>query len=182
MGIRIEPPVLGNNCLPCWDAGETPGFVYIIFLGVKKGDVPGAQQPPNGEYFKCPQNPLSACEFVCNPGGVGWMVRVWRDPGSGRWFVTLAFDLVQHFNAWNAGCPSEHDGWSNLLWSPIWWAGYGGFAYIFWLVAARALVESMNIPTDEGTFMEFFMKDGTDPVYKFCNLKYVINQTILLSP
>lgn len=182
MGIKIEPPEYGNDCLHCWGVGETPEFIYVTFSGVKKGDVPGSEQPPNGDYFKCMQQAGDPCEFVFNPSGFGWMVRLWRAPADGKWFVTLAYDRVQHFNAWNAGCQSEHAWWSNLLWSPIWWAGWGGWAWIFWLDAARSIVSAMNYPLDGNTNVEFFVKDGTEPVYKFCNLKYGLNQKFLISP
>lgn len=76
----------------------------------------------------------------------------------------------------------EHDVFPNL-WggcAPGQW-GTDGFCSLFWLSAASNLVDIMNLPDDGNLMMEFFMKDDTIPVYKFCHRKYGINHTIEIS-
>lgn len=182
MGIKINPPEYGNDCAHCWDPGETPEFIYVMFEGVKKGDVVGSQIPPNGHIFKCIQDPAAPCIFNYNKAGAGWQVEFARAAGTGRWHMKLWHDGHSHFTGWLPDCPEEHDIWTNLLWTPIFHPGYDGVATVFWLDEARTLMAAMNIPDESGTFMEFFLKDESDPVYKFCNTRYGINHTILVPP
>lgn len=182
MGLHTDPVPPGDDCIACWDAGETPSYIYVIFDGVLKGDVPGAQQPPNGRIFKCDQNVGDPCLFEFNPVGAGWRVQLRRTVAPERWHVSLNFSGLAHFTGVNAGCPSEHDIWTNILWSPIWWAGYNGVATIFWMEEALELMELMGIPIEPDTFMEFFVKDESKPVYKFCNQRFSINTKAEITP
>lgn len=65
MGLKI-PPVpddygIGNDCLACHAAGETPNYVFVRFWDVEPcGTNPPA---PNGHTFICAQVPGSNCHF-----------------------------------------------------------------------------------------------------------------------
>lgn len=53
MGIPLDPPEYGNDCLACFPAGKTPKYVYATFTNIIGGDeyVPGISPiPPNGTY------------------------------------------------------------------------------------------------------------------------------------
>lgn len=92
-------------------------------------------------------------------------------------------DLDLYFEAelW-AGPPVEH-----MVFTNSWQVcgpnvGVGGFATMFWLIAARAIIDQMVLPTDPQIMLEFFVTDSGDPVYKYCVPKYSMNVKFLVSP
>jgi len=178
MGTKIPTPEHGNDCAACFSAGETPEFIWVMFDGVKVGDPPGSYQVPNGCLFKCVQSEIDPCLWEYNPSGPGWVCSVYRSVATGRWHVTLTvWAGGSHFTGWRAGCPSEHDIFANVYWSPIWWHGWDGVATIMWMTTVLALLDALVIP-QSNTLMEMFLIDELKTVYKFCNRKYSINQCI----
>lgn len=182
MGTPVKEPEFGNDCIACWDAGETPKFVYVMFDGVLKGDPPDSVQVPNGHLFKLEQDPASPCHWHYQETGPTWKVSVWRSAITGNWFVTLDYWLVgSHFHGSIDDCPAEQAIFENTYWNKLIRKGYDGVASILWMDEALDLVEALNMPI-EGTMMEYFLIDELVPVYKFCNVRYGINQCVELEP
>lgn len=181
MGIRIIPREFANDCIACWDAGETPAFIYVAFLDVLPGDIPGSVSIANAFWFKCIQNEASPCDFWYNRAGPGTIVEINRSIATGRWHVNASVDAKSVFTGWVPGCPTEKSVWTNLQNNPAAFFGWAGFAYCFWMETATELLVGLNLPDNGDTFLEVFVKDDTKLVYKFCNVKYRMNQLIELS-
>lgn len=181
MGTRIEPPELCNHCPPCWDANETPKFVWVMFSGVSKGNPLGSEQVPNGHIFKLDIDLTGPCYFSHNMLGAGWRLMFFRSAMTAKWWVSLYYGPRQHFSGSRPGCPSEFDVWNNLYVDPNVSFGYGGVATVWWGSIVEDTADLLNIPVEPGTFYEVFLKDESKIVLKFANLNYRLNQTIELS-
>lgn len=182
MGTRIIQPPPGDDCIFCWDADETPKFLYVMFDGVKLGWPFGSKQVPNGHLFKCEQDDERPCQWWYHELGPGWMVDVKRTPANGWWHISLNYIGVgSHFTGFIRECPAEHSIFNNTYLNPAIFRGYDGVATVIWMEAALELVEAMNMPNTQ-TFLELFTKDELFPVYKFCNTRYGMNQKFLIEP
>lgn len=181
MGTPITDPVFGNDCIACWLANETPLYIWAMFNGVSKGNPVGSQQVPNGFIFRMEQDPGNACSFKYNWLGSGWRLQFYRNAGNAKWYLSLYFDAAEHFLDNNAGCPAEHDIWSNIYTDPNVSPGVGGVGTIWWEETLTDLITSMNVPVDSGTFYEVFLDNTNNFFYKFCNSKFHMNQVIQVS-
>jgi hypothetical protein len=181
MGEKIVPREYGLDCAACWDPDETPLFVWVVFDGVLKGLVAGAEQVQNGHVYKLEQDPLNPCTYYYNWLGAGWKCQFFRSGATGRWHLSLYYNAFEHFVGNRAGCPAEHDVWSNLYTDPNVSRGYGGVGTVWWGEEVLDLIFALGIPDEEGTFYEVFLIGQTNFVYKFCNVKYALNQKIVIS-
>lgn len=77
MGLKI-PPVpddfgIGDDCLACHPAGQTPNYVFITFVDITP--CPGEPNIPNGYTFICKQSPIAPCEYQ---GDLMFQGNLWR--------------------------------------------------------------------------------------------------------
>lgn len=181
MGIRIVQPEIGD---PCWCHPVdtlTPRLIYVHFTGLEQ--CPGKAQPPNGHTFTCYQDEGQACTWKSDTDAMGWRVYVYYLCGQNQTEILLTdTDDSNYFDGVVNGFAEEHTIFSNI------YGGcapgqnsFNGVATLFWLAAVTWLMEGMGIPDDGNTFMEFFLIDEVHPVYKFCNVKYGVNQCIRLT-
>ena len=178
MGIKYAPPITGDDCWCHPIPVGTPYIIYVHFWGI--GKCPGHPQPPNGKTFVCYQNEFIPCRWESLWAGTDWKVQVdYLCMGIMTQVVLSNVIGNQYFLGVESFFVAEHDVIPNLFLGcvPNQW-GMQGFCSLFWLTAAQQLVEDMNLPDDGKLMMEFFMKDDSIPVYKFCHLKYSINHTI----
>ncbi|MBA7635659.1 hypothetical protein ES703_43263 [subsurface metagenome] len=178
MGLKIEPPVAGDGCWCHPLPDDTPMKIYVIFTGLKQ--CPARDIPPNGHLFTCYQRDIDPCMWDNDPEFSGWKVTVSYACNQNQTRIYLKdADNHSYFFGSVGGFAAEHSVIGNQ------YGGcapgqnsYDGVASPFWLVAVWLIVEALNLPTDGGLFLEYFLIDESRPVLKFCNTKYGINQTI----
>lgn len=184
MGTPIQPNPTGDECL-YWDPpSETPEKMYAMFWGVKKGDMGGAFEPPNGHIFTLHQNDITAClwEHLCS--GFGWQVQL------GIQIHATWIDLVDcvHANAHYFGRtldlspPPEYQTFTNWYAHPFGNYGYNGFAVIFWLEKVITLVKEFGWDHVADLMLETFPIDAVDYVLKFCSHEIRANIKIRITP
>ncbi len=181
MGIRIVEPQIGN---PCWCHPEpvnTPYLIYVHFSELVQ--CPGKVQPPNGHTFVCYQDEGVPCTWKSQAEGMGWRVYVYYHCMQNQTEILLTdLDDNNYFDGVINGAAPEHFIFSNIYGgcAPGQLA-YDGVATLFWMDTVQWLIAAMGIPNDGNTFLEVFLKDEVHTVYKFCNRKYSMNQTIQVS-
>lgn len=76
MGIENRE-VYGCDCAQCWDPGQTPKCLCVIFQGIMKGSavLPPRPAPPNGRYWITQKNFPDCC--------------IWED-----WFAGIQVSLA----------------------------------------------------------------------------------------
>lgn len=184
MGTRITPddPIAGNPCEWFFDPDNTPHKIYAYFWELEQ--CPGRKLPPNMHIFTMFQDDEKPCEWRNVPSAQGWECGIaYRNvpPLSRLYLINLAAGLYFDGDlAWRA---DEHDVFNNKIvdcLGPNF--AQKGNGLIFWLEAATGLLESLALPNDGNTFMEFFVTDEHKPVYKFCNVRWSLNQKYLINP
>lgn len=184
MGTRIEidDPVSADVCACFPTPNETPYKILMYFWGMAK--CPAGIQPPNGRLFTLFQNDGDPCQWDSDCAGSGWIIRLNYLCGQNQTEIYLS-DLTpeNYFHGLRNGFPNEHTVFPNqIIHCGFNQLATDGFCTFFWLEAAVHLLSNMRLPNDGYTFMEFFMKDDIDPVYKFCNTIWGLNQKFLVNP
>lgn len=182
MGTRMVENPAGDECINFYDPPNTPSKIYVYFWGINQ--CPGRKAPPNLHLFTLYQSDVHPCEWSIDPSGDGWVIHLTYRVTPQTTILNMTHTGGGLFFDGSFEKPTpEHSIFTNIL-NVCGGVTYAvdGFATIFWLDAAFKLIDDLNLPLDGNTFMEFFMKDDTSPVYKFCNLKFVMNQTILITP
>ncbi len=184
MGEKIDPivdPIPGTECVN-WDPpAETPEFVYVMFWDIV--DCPGTPKPaPNGHLFKLTQNDGISCWWEYDDPAFGFKI-LFDASSIAPWGIELRDQLLRlYFTGGLFGSPHEHDiAVSTLVGCTPTIIGNAGFATIFWKKAAVDLITDLALPTDKQILFEFFMKDNTFPVYKFCVPEYSMNIKVLIA-
>jgi len=71
MGIRVEPTPdpFGDDCLTCYEPGQTPQFLYAVISGQETDDdwTDEMPAPPNGTY-KMTQTLVNPCSWSYEEG------------------------------------------------------------------------------------------------------------------
>lgn len=184
--MRDEPIDYGNDCLSCFDAGETPEFVYIRFglVAICPGVLdPNCITPPNGRVFKLAQVPGFPCQYKydTDPWHVFWNFKVGGQPLSAIQLRDWS-DAI-YFAATPASCLAEgtvihNDVAGCILHDCV----YGGIAVVTWTPQATDILTAINITKGDDLFMELFPLADGKLVYKFCRIAESTNIKILYEP
>lgn len=173
---------VGNWCWCHPAADKTPAVIYVYFSGIVQ--CRNLAIPPNLHTFSCHQDPDYACEWRNEDHGPGWEVFVEYLCSSNMTHIGLKdSDGWSYFDAVVNGFCDEHDVLANR-WSQCdhVYGGINGSVTLFYNKAALKLISDLNIPNDGETFMEFSLNAELEPIYKFCNVKYGLNQKYLIEP
>lgn len=178
MGIRmpIEEWPVGDRCNCHPQADRTPQKIYAVFSCIEQ--CPEFLLPPNDHVFTLYQDEESPCKWANQVNAFGWIVELeWQCALSQVQLLLYRGELEVYFFGLLSFPVIEHDRFAN------WWVvcggnqtGKKGCGQVFWNEAALELIENLNIPNDGNTFMEFFVAGEDRVVYKFCNVKYGLNQ------
>lgn len=184
MGTRmpIDSWPVGDECIWFPDPPKTPLKIYVYFFGIKT--CAGFAPPPNLHVFTCFQDESSPCFWRNAVAHSHWDVRViYYDFLHETWIALYDENLVFYFEASVVGFAAEH-----VVFGNNWdkcnhvYGGADGCAMLFWHEAALNLINDLVIPNDGETFLEFMVNDEQQPIYKFCNIKYSLNQKFLVEP
>lgn len=182
MGIRVEPIVTVFDCEWFITPLLTPNRIFVYFWEIEQ--CPGKLLPPNMHVFSLYQDEIHHCEWHNEPSSFGWTIHLFVQAPPLKVLLNMTHTGGGlFFNSEVTSPAMEHDVFNNMN---IICGGANfaikGNATIFWMSAALDLINDMNLPNDGNTFMEFFIAEGNVPVYKFCNVKYSLNQKYLISP
>ncbi len=134
MGIRVEDPDYGNDCLTCFAPGATPLRINASFGNIKKGslwedELPG---PPSGS-FKLTQNPSHPCQWAYV--GEVWSVEYYAvaiPPGEVRAQLLMSLNPPFSLPVFQGNSSSYCAGsFGAFFTDPEGWAYYSGSAWIF---------------------------------------------------
>lgn len=126
MGIPIDPPIYGDDCLACFAAGETPEYMWLMFSDVLLGDDWQSGDPPAPHGPKLLQQGGNPCLWFLNDPPFYYQFVINVGPfhisssfagGAAQWFA----------DTWPGGCLYKGD---NQLNQPIAHHYYGGSAQV----------------------------------------------------
>lgn len=170
MGIPLTSDETHNTCPVCFDVDKTPIHLYLSVTGVKQGTGwhSAFGLPPNAVFeltntLGCLWERIRANRNVqLELSGVAPRLRIWK-PGSVNQFIQAPITpCSRHF--------------VNELTEPIGSRFYGGTASITYREPSTGssllkVADSIQIPEDEKTFVEFFPYDSTKNVYRYARQK-----------
>ncbi len=184
MGHSTVATAYGDNCLCCWDAGETPLSVYISFGEIEHcqlGDpVPAA---PINDSFEIPQDPGDPCVWLDSIGP--WHFR-WEACWGGdsncfqTWQIWDCFQGNQNFN-----CANYFD---NILGcGAAFVSGTHGHAAIVYNTGPTdhsigSLLAAINMEPHAETKFEFWPASEEKIVVRFARKSDATNILILVEP
>lgn len=184
MGTPIppEPPPHGDDCLHFPEPTETPHEIYVYFWGMVVCPF-ALELPPNMHLFTLVQNDAIPCLWEYENAAFGFTIVLDIQTITPMGLELRHTDTSPYFRAELDGPPAEHQVFTNLqdVCPPTNYA-HSGWATMFWLKAARAVINDMNLPTESNIMLEFFVTDEHKPVYKFCFPRYGMNVKFLVSP
>jgi len=188
MGQRMDKDeiVYGDDCLWCFDAGETPKYVYARFLDI--GKCPGEwcednPLPPNDRVFKLTQDDMKPCTWVFQDGF--WDVvyhAYWPGIAGCALLINYMGDWSSYFRSvfpFGVSCKTF---FTNEEECADGTCGVGGYGIVTSKLEALEVMASLNIKPAYDLFMEMRPLSDGKRVYKFCKLKDAMNIAILFEP
>lgn len=177
-----EPIIYGDDCLACFDAGETPKYLYVRFSGIVQCPA-GPSIPPNDRVFKLTQNAEAACYYRYDSADWGIGVDLNAAPNPTDILLMSGDELWSYFSRQDPDKIEEGKVYSNdYVGCPAWRGGKDGICVITWSPQATEVLASINMAKGNNLFMELFPKADGKLVYKFCRLQDATNVAILYEP
>jgi len=166
---------LGNDCLTCWAAGETPKYIYANFANIKKGYdwLPWLPEPPNG-LFQLEQ--LTPCLWQLSFGifAIEFSISAGNSITKISSPATIPEDIFENSRAACAWFFENDNNW------PAGVDFYGGFCQVFFRTLSNSPslqkhCNLLNIKNDENTFADFFPVDADNTVVRIASIPESIN-------
>lgn len=188
MGQRQDKDeiVYGDDCLTCFEEGETPKYVYARFSNVRKCvefECIGMPSPPNDRAFKLTQMVDHPCWWRFEDDD--WRVTYYavNPPTYGAQLVVLQKpDWISYFNGTTlpgSECETFFDNENTCAEGEC---GSGGIGLVTWRLESLGIMDSLNIKTQNDLFMEMRPLADGKRVYKYCKLKDATNIAIKYEP
>lgn len=187
MGQRHKDEIVyGDDCLTCFEEGETPKYVYARFSNIRICKDPwcvGMPSPPNDRVFKLTQMEDHACRwrfeddawqvtwYAVNPPTYGARLIINEKPNWFEYFFgfTLPEDECETFFDNKAVCAEGT-------------CGVGGIGIVTWRLESIAILKSLNMKAMSDIFMEMRPLVDGNRVYKYCRLQDATNIAIEFEP
>lgn len=180
MGTRTDPgyELFDNNCLACFDPGETPKKMFVTFTGIKFIDPNvlkniGAVQI----HWVLEQSGVTPCRWNASKPPAWNVSYIANDVfGSGL------FCTYQVFNVFNSIHPAPCDtGFENQnIPGPPDMICFDGRGQVFWRPetnspSIKGIMKKINMEPHRNTMFEGFPLDDTHAVAKYCRTRDATN-------